>query len=175
MNKKGRIFLIGMPGSGKSWWAARIAAATGIPAVDMDVLLEAEAGKPATEIFATEGEVAFRKREQTVLHRIIEDLPAAIVACGGGTPCFFDNLEQMKKGGVVVYLKAQQATLLERLSGAEEEKRPLLTEGGSLEDRLSELLVARRTFYEHADFILPVENLSYSNFEEIISQCISQH
>lgn len=173
MNKL--IFLIGMPGSGKSYWAEKTSEATGLPWMDMDTLMEAGQQFSIADIFTARGESGFRQMERELLHQIIlNEAPSTIVACGGGTPCFFDNMQRMKEAGVVIYLKAEINTLRKHLF-REVESRPLLRHPDGLDKRLQELITERSPFYEQADYIFPVENLSLTNFTEIIQRCTNQH
>jgi len=169
------FFLTGMPGAGKSYWARKIAAGSGLPMVDMDLQIEAEEQAPVTGVFARYGEARFRELERDLLHRLIEGQERpAVIACGGGVPCFFDNLDRMKRAGVVIYLKAKTATLEQRLREGQA-ARPLLHGSGGLAHRLQELYDARRAWYERADHIFEVETLSLANFTEIITQCTNRH
>ncbi len=173
MNKL--IFIIGMPGAGKSYWAEKISEATGTDWMDMDTLMESNQLFSIADIFARRGEAGFRQMEQELLHQIIlNEKTATIVACGGGTPCFFDNMQRMKKAGIVVYLKAEITTLRKHLF-REVESRPLLRHPDGLDKRLQELIAERSRFYEQADHIFQVENVSLANFTEIILSCTNQH
>lgn len=169
------IFLTGMPGSGKSFWAEKISGVTGCPWMDMDTLMEAGQQFSIADIFTARGESGFRQMERELLHHIIlNENTTTIVACGGGTPCFFDNMQRMKDAGIVIYLKAEISTLRKHLF-REVESRPLLRHPDGLDKRLQELITERSPFYEQADYIFRVENLSLTNFTEIIPSCINQH
>lgn len=118
------IFLLGFMGSGKSYLGERLAVRLGCPFVDLDRLIEAGEGKIIAEIFAELGEAAFRDLERHYLHTLENQAPA-VVATGGGTPCFFDNMDWMNAHGTTVFLETPVETLFERLRH-ERAARPLL-------------------------------------------------
>lgn len=137
-------------GSGKSYWGRRLAEALDTPFYDLDAYIVAQTGKSIPELFAEQGEAGFRKIEQEFLLRLI-DLPASVVATGGGTPCFFDNMEQMNRFGRTIYLRIPEDILAQRLS-KEMQRRPMLA-GLSSEDLpgfIKGLLEKRAPFYEMA-------------------------
>lgn len=138
------IFLIGMPGSGKSTVGRRLASRLGRAFIDADKELEARCGVPIATIFEVEGEEGFRRREST----LIADLCArvdVVVATGGGAVLRDDNRRAMRERTLVVYLEASLTELWHRLRN--DRKRPLL----QTEDpraRLAELMRVRTPLYE---------------------------
>jgi shikimate kinase len=153
------FFLIGFMGAGKSYWGKRWAQATGLGFVELDSLIESRLGHPITEVFAKQGETFFRQQEAAVLKACTED--NCIVATGGGTACFFDNMEWMNAQGTTVYLQASPQILAGRLVG-ERAQRPLLQQVGDteLESFIAHKLAERAPFYQRAGLILPVETLN---------------
>lgn len=147
------IFLIGFMGSGKSHWGKQWARQLGFTFVELDALIEAEAGKSIAQIFATEGEGVFREMES----RLLKTCTSAdcIVATGGGTPCFFDNMNWMNAHGTTVYLQATPQLLTQRLVG-EKEQRPLLHDVADteLEAFIAAKLAERAPFYQQAKAVL---------------------
>jgi shikimate kinase len=145
-----RIYLVGFMGSGKSSAGKRIASLLGYGFTDLDTLIEQQADMSVTEIFSRHGERWFRERERETLHQTVK-LDDYVIACGGGTPCFFDNMEFMKKEGITCYLEVEASQLASRLRSSGT-KRPLIkdiAESGLIpwiENRLEE----RRGFYERA-------------------------
>jgi shikimate kinase len=93
-----------------------------------------------------------------------------VIACGGGTPCFYDNLAQMKVKGKVIYLKGS-LTYLEQHLEAEQQKRPLLNSNNRQEE-LAKMLEKRKDFYEQADFIVSAESLSLKYFQTIVKALV---
>ena len=120
------IFLVGMPAVGKTYWGNKIAAEYKVPFVDLDVFIAQQEKASISALFAMYGENGFREREQTYLGKIIKSATTTtIIGCGGGTPCFNDNLELMKRSGTVVYLQADISWILNNLKNSKE-IRPLL-------------------------------------------------
>lgn len=139
------VFLIGMMGSGKSTVGAALARKIGGPFVDLDRAIERETGKSVTQLFS-EGEPTFRETEERLLHAVAA-VPS-VIAVGGGTPCFGDNLRFIKSRGLVVYLETSPATLAQRLGAGE--GRPLLAGAENVQARVTQLLSERRDAYEAA-------------------------
>lgn len=168
------IFLIGMPLAGKTYWAQQLASHNHLQQADLDVLVAEVAGMSIPELFTSKGEAAFRLVEQKVLQQVISEKQADILACGGGTPIFEDNMEQMKKAGCVVYLQAGVDTLLSRID-AQSMSRPLLNGNSDKRKALEWLLAERKNIYEQAHYTLDANKLSVSNFAEIIASCTNRH
>ena len=124
-----RIYLIGMMGAGKSVVGRQLATALNYTFVDTDELVE-EKGMSIVEIFRTQGEETFRKREIEALMTCTK-LEKTVIATGGGLPCHYDNLEIMLENGAVVYLKGSPTILAERLD-SNDTQRPLLSEAPDL-------------------------------------------
>ena len=120
-----RVFLIGFMGSGKTHWGKQLANQLKIPFFDLDEVITKKEDKSIAQIFAESGEETFRVKEREVLEALIEEHGSMVLSCGGGTPCFFNNIERMKKYGVVVWLNTHVEVLLKRLEH-EKVKRPLI-------------------------------------------------
>ncbi len=168
-NSMQMVFLIGMPGAGKTWWGGKLAAEYQLLFIDLDTFIEQHEKASIPALFATYGELGYREREQKCLQKLVkENKESAIVACGGGTPCFYDNMQLMKEAGVVIYLKAETTTLIRNLNESNCE-RPLLKGKNNPANFLGKLLKARKAFYEQAHYILQADGISVSTFDEIIS------
>lgn len=167
------LFLIGMPLAGKSYWAGELARHYQLSFTDLDTEIERRVGIPIQDIFKEQGEDGFRKHEQSVLKNLIMKKEVDIIACGGGTPVFYDNMERMKQHGCVVYLEADTTTLIERFAAATTE-RPLLKHADNRKEALDELLAQRKNIYEQAHYTLDTNRLSVSNFEQIIASCTNR-
>lgn len=162
-----RIFLVGMPGAGKTYWGKKIASEYGMSFCDLDEWIEAREGKHITEIFETIGESAFRQIEHKHLIGLIRSSNNnAVIACGGGTPCFHENMRSMKIAGLVIYLESTIDQLLYNLLG-EAARRPLLSATDDLEQTLRTMLMARRPYYEEAHVILRTNDISVATFGQI--------
>lgn len=119
-----RLYLIGFMGSGKTYIGRRLAGALHLPFLDLDDYLEVRTGRSISRIFEEEGEAAFRSLEAAAL-RDTERYAAAVIACGGGTPCYRDNMHWMNAHGVTIYLRTPVTLLVDRLID-ETAHRPLL-------------------------------------------------
>lgn len=148
-----RFFLIGMPGSGKSTIGRHLAEILGLPVVDLDKLIEEEAGQAIPDIFNEWGEDHFRNLEREALKRLITQSTEAIVSTGGGAPCFFDNFAEMKKAGKTIYIDVPLPTLIERT--AKSSKRPLLIDDPV--GKITALLNKREAIYKQADLIFSTQ------------------
>ena len=162
------VFLIGMPGAGKTWWGSRLALKYSLPFIDLDTFIEQQENVGIPALFASYGETGFREREHIALQKLLADLTfKGIVACGGGTPCFAGNMELMKTAGVVIYLRTAIATLINNMNNSAAE-RPMLKGKDDPAGYLADLLKERQEFYGQAHFILQTEDISVSTFAEII-------
>ncbi len=148
-----RIFLLGFMGSGKSHTGRRLGEVLGLPFVDLDALIEAREGMTVQDIFSIRGESFFRQAEQAALHTL-QDYDQVIVACGGGTPCFFDNMDWMNRHGITVYLETPVEELCRRLL-PEMAHRPLLQglDASTLPGFIAERLALREPYYRKAQVV----------------------
>ncbi len=160
-----RLILIGMPGAGKTYWAQVWGEASGTNVLDLDAEIERITGTSIPAIFAAQGEAGFRKIEQQVLQQVLVQPGNWILATGGGTPCFENNLPLLLEAGTVVYLEVPIPELVRRIR-AQRGQRPLLNSLSevALATRLSQLLTDREPFYRQAHQALPVEGLSAATF-----------
>ena len=166
-----RIILIGYMGSGKTTVGKALSKETGMMFYDLDWYIESRMRKTVSQIFAEKGEESFRKIEYNMLHEVAE-FEDVIISCGGGTPCFFDNMDYLNQQGDVVYLKATPETLHKHLLMAKIE-RPLL-KGKNTEELIAyitEHLEQREPFYQKARYTLDVNVLD--NYDKIITSVAS--
>ena len=139
------IVLIGFMGSGKSSIARELSGALGYPMIDTDALIVERAGKPIRDIFAQEGEDAFREMESTVLRELEESLPPHhIIATGGGIIGRSANREILRRMGFVVWLVVSAEEIIKRTENSRE--RPLLNNDNQMET-INRLLDERRELY----------------------------
>ena len=165
-----KIFLIGFMGCGKSKLGKGLSIKINKPFIDLDDMIEAKYQMSIPELFATYGENGFREREKEVLQNsaIAND---AIVATGGGAPCFFDNMEWMNKNGLTVFIDSPVKVLADRLINARVE-RPLV-KGKSHEELMEFIdlkLIERRPFYKQAHVILKGVDLNTEILLEAIDK-----
>lgn len=155
-------------GSGKSTVGKKLANKMNFQFIDLDKFIEDSTGKSITEIFETRGENYFRDIEHKCL-RNIENQTNTLVSCGGGTPCFFDNMQWMNTKGITVYLQMNPLSLVSRLKQGKNE-RPLL-KGKSDEDMLnfiSNSLTEREKYYTQAHITVKVEGLKTGELQRKI-------
>ena len=149
------IFLIGYMGSGKTTLGRALARRLGMEFIDLDHYIEGRYHATVSDLFATRGEEGFRDLERRMLAEVsgFEDV---IVACGGGTPCFFDNMEVMNAAGLTVLLDTRIDTLHRRLL-AGRAKRPLIAALTDEELRgfITEALAKRMPHYSRAAVRFP--------------------
>ena len=119
-----KIFLIGMMGSGKSYWTKKIAKWIKSAGYDLDSLIEMNEEKTISEIFSEDGEAYFRKTESKIL-KWFKEKKKYVLATGGGTPCNQENIDFMKKEGIIIWLDESIEVLVARLV-QEKENRPLI-------------------------------------------------
>lgn len=156
-----RIVLIGMPGSGKTTWAKKIAAFTGFPITDLDRFIEAETGRTIADIFTVNGENSFRQIESECLEKWLETAPQnAVLATGGGTPCFNNNMEMIHKAGAITVLLDLSPNALVNRIAESKQNRPLFsnTDISSLRDKVLKLREERWPFYALAKIKLTARN-----------------
>ena len=160
-----RIILIGFMGAGKTTVGKALSKELGIPFYDLDWYIETRHRKKVAQIFAEKGEEGFRIIERNLLHEVAE-FENVIISCGGGTPCFFDNIDYLNQQGQVVYLKATPEVLYGHLLMSKNE-RPLL-KGKSPEELIAyieEQLARREPYYSKARYTLDVSLMD--NYEKI--------
>jgi shikimate kinase len=138
------VVLVGLSGSGKSTVGRHLSARLNIPLHDTDAIIEAEAGQTAAEIFASEGEAAFRRRERAVLLRCLAQAPA-VIATGGGIVTVPDNCTDIRAHAFVVWLDATSNAIVARITG-HRQARPLLA-GDNPHARLEAMRSARSGLY----------------------------
>jgi shikimate kinase len=145
-------------GSGKTTAGKLLAKKLGYCFADLDVLIEKQEGMAVTEIFALKGEDYFRKTEAEVLAGLL-GRERLVIACGGGTPCFFDNMQKMKASGLTIYLKVSSGVLAQRLS-AGQATRPLVAgiRGDRLNDHIRKLLAGREGWYRQCHIIYQADS-----------------
>lgn len=149
------IYLTGFMGCGKSSMGKEIAAALNLEVSDTDALVQESAGMTIPEIFAQQGEAAFRQMESEVLRSIPDQ---RLVITGGGLPCSESNWNYMKQHGYIVYIEVPVPVLFERLrTDRNKKQRPLICrlDDNELKDYILTSIDQRKVFYERADYIFP--------------------
>ena len=146
-----RIFLIGFMGSGKTHWGRLLSQKLNIPFFDLDEQIASHEGSAINEIFSQKGEEYFRLLEKDTLHIITESHDSFVMACGGGTPCYFNNIEYLNQSGTTVWLNTPVEILFARLM-KEKDHRPLIK--SLSEEQLKSYIIKkfsdRKIYYEQA-------------------------
>ena len=147
-----RIFLTGYMGAGKTTLGKAFARYMNIPFIDLDWYIEERLHKSIRELFIERGEASFRELERSMLHEVSE-FEDVIVSTGGGTPCFFDNMDYMNRHGQTVFLDVHPDILFNRLRVATRQ-RPILQ--GKTDEELRSFIVEaldkRAPFYSQARY-----------------------
>lgn len=165
-----KIILIGMPGSGKSYWSGVLKKKLKLPAYDLDTVIEVMDDRTVAEIFSEEGEEYFRKLESKMLHLFAEK-KQFILSTGGGTPCYNNNMQWMKSHGITIWLDEPIDILFDRIE-KQTDRRPIFKnlEGEKLKHKLMEILNERKAYYEQAEYKLTGNSITEANFVEILNQ-----
>ncbi len=161
-----RIFLIGFMGSGKTILGRKLAYILQHQFIDLDEYIEEQEDRTISQIFEEDGEDYFRKLERVYLHRVI-DKEDVVISTGGGTPCFFDNIDQMNEYGKTIYINMHPKALLTRLLSSPS-TRPLLAgkdEKGML-DYVFKTLRSREKYYQKAKRVVTGYNLTARKLEK---------
>lgn len=166
------IFLLGFMGTGKTAWGSRWSQRFQMPFLDLDELIEQEAGKSVVDIFEKEGEDFFRIKEAELLRSKCDEA-GHIIACGGGTPCFYENMQWMNEKGFTIYLSANAPFILNNVL-AEKEKRPLVKNINEAELLffIEQKMKERVSFYNMANLVLDAENLQEDCLDSILRNTI---
>ena len=144
------IFLIGYMGCGKSTLGRALQNVTGLQFIDLDHYIENRFRSTISELFALRGEEGFRRIEAAMLDEVSQ-FSDVVIACGGGTPCFFNNMDLMNNRGLTVWLTTPVNRLFERLQ-RNRSKRPILA--NKTDEELMEFITSaledRRPHYSRA-------------------------
>jgi shikimate kinase len=156
-----KIYLIGLPGCGKSTLGKQLSRRLGVPFIDLDIALEQREGKPVKDIFKEKGEDYFRKIESDTLRKVSEGLPEFVMATGGGAPVFFDNMEFMNGHGQTLFLDVPAREIANRIMRSNKDERPLLAKlsPDELKDQIEFLRSQRISFYKKATFRISADTI----------------
>lgn len=170
MDKK-TIFLIGCMGAGKTTLGRQLARKMKQPFFDLDIVVEVETGRRIRDIFEEDGEDEFRRIERKSLIELAQRLDGiGVVACGGGTPCFGDNMALMKKMGRSMYIQVSANELAKRLI-PEKSFRPIIKAcpDADLPQFIRNLLAKREAWYLQADYVLQGDQLTVQHMIEMLT------
>lgn len=154
-----RIFLVGYMGAGKTTIGKVLSKLIGLTFIDLDYYIEGRFRKTVAQLFAERGEEGFRSIERNMLHEVAE-FEDVLVSTGGGTPCFFDNMEFMNQQGTTIYLQVSVDELASRLEVCKH-TRPVLKNrtGEELKAFVAESLSGRLPFYQKASIVFDANEL----------------
>ncbi len=146
-----KIFLIGLPGAGKSTLGKQLSDYLAVPFIDLDAAIEAEEGKSITSIFSEKGEQYFRQQESIILKKWCDSPSYFVMATGGGAPCFHDNMKWMNTSGKTIFLDLSLSEIFNHLKKGDS-ARPLLANltDEQLEQKIKSLRNDRIEFYNQA-------------------------
>jgi len=165
-----KVFLIGMMGAGKSYWAEKLKKKLKVPAYDLDGLVEMMEEKTIAEIFEEDGEDYFRKAEAKML-RLFAEKKQFILSVGGGTACHDDNMRWMNKQGITIWIDEPVEVLSERLA-KEKSHRPLIMnlDDAALSKFLADKLEERNSFYGQCTYRISGKELSENTLTKLIRE-----
>lgn len=166
-----RIIIVGYMAAGKTTLGRQLAKEMSLSFYDLDVYIENRMHKTISQLFIERGEQGFREIEQKMLHEVAE-FEDVVISCGGGTPCFFDNMEYINQQGESIYLKASPRTIIEHM-GLNTKNRPLM-QGKAEEESLAfveQHLAEREPHYAKAQKTLNIDLLnSYEKIKTAVEQ-----
>lgn len=155
-------------GCGKTYWGRQLGKQLQLPFFDLDTVIEEKEEKTITAIFEQEGEERFRLLEKEVLHLLTESHASFVMATGGGTPCYYKNIDYMKSMGIVVWINCSVDCLHGRLL-RQKAKRPLIKDldDDQLRSFIVKKMADRKIYYQQA-------HISFSDDQIKLDQLISK-
>lgn len=167
-----KIFLIGLPGCGKSYLGRQLADTLNLPFIDLDDVIVEKENRNIPEIFAGQGEDYFRIRERKALHGINDVYREFVMATGGGAPCFFDNMAYINNSGISIFIDVDPHIIANRLTEHDLEERPLFSniEQNDLAKDIRKKLETRKPYYQQAQYTLQGNNIKVENLLELIKK-----
>lgn len=170
---RNNLILIGFMGCGKTSTSIKLSYRMRRTMIDTDRWIEQKQGKSISEIFAEEGEEAFRNMETQCLQELLEDRSGQIISVGGGLPMKKENQKLLRELGLVIYLQVTPQTVYERLKN--DTTRPLL-QSENPRQKIEELLEKRAPIYEQtANYIIEVKDRSCEEVAELIIQIAAEN
>ena len=159
-----------MPGSGKSTWGKKLAKALQYTFVDLDQLIEQQEQLSIEEIFAEKGEEYFRDLEHKYLLKTIV-MNHVVISCGGGTPCYNNNMNFINENGISFYLNGTIGLLVDRILSSKRQRPMFLgLEKANIEKKMEELLSMRTSFFDQAHYSF---NIPQETMQSFVNKAIS--
>lgn len=168
-----RISLLGYMGAGKSALGKLLAQDLSLPFYDLDEEISRQEGRSVAEVILNQGELFFRQRERKVLTELLPH-DSYVLALGGGTPCYYDNMALINHHSVSFYLQRSVSSLLGQLRGQQKE-RPLIAHLNEedLQEFIAKHLFERRDYYEEAIFNIKMDGLSLAQAAQSIKKLLA--
>ncbi len=165
-----KIFLIGLPGSGKSTIGKSLALELSSTFIDLDQEIEKQEGRTIKQIFKQMHEGYFRQLESKALKQNCQSPDSFVMATGGGAPCFFDNMEHINQAGKSIFLDVPPAEIARRIMNSHISERPLFSTDNaeSLKDRIEFMRSQRIAFYKQAHITISGDKISIKTLAEMI-------
>ncbi len=165
-----KIYITGMPGTGKTHFGRILSQSIRLQFFDLDELIEKKEGEIIRNIVRDKGEAYFREKEHETLMQVSR-INNCVVSCGGGTPMFFDNLEVMKKTGMLIWLNTDLDIIAKRIAH-NKTRRPLFMglNEDEIRDKLTEIYEKRKKNYAKADILID----NFSSFNVSLSPVIQK-
>ena len=166
-----KIFLIGLPGSGKTTLGIQLAKELELELIDLDANIESKRNTSIPQIFENEGESQFRIYEKEALHEALSQNDS-VISTGGGAPCFFDNMDVMNKHGITIFIDVSSNELIRRMYEGSQNDRPLLANKtqAELKIELEDKKIARLPFYKKAAHRIIGDNISVEQLLAALKQ-----
>ena len=167
--KTNKIFLLGFMGCGKSTLGKKLASKLRIDFIDLDQFIEKKENQTVQQLFKEYGESYFRELERDCLNEVAQLSDKMVIALGGGTPCYFNNMEVINQSGVSIYLKYNTGILASRLINAKID-RPLL-KGKTKEEIIQfikETSLKREKYYQSSNLVIEKDNVKVEELVALI-------
>lgn len=166
-----KVFLVGLPGCGKSTLGQQLASLSNKPFVDLDSVIVEGEGQEVSNIFIRQGEEAFRKIERGYLAEWCNRNEDFVMATGGGTPCFHNNAELINQSGISVFIDTPTSEIAERMMKTELAKRPLFAgqDALTIEGRVKQMRDQRIQFYEMAQIKVSGLDITPNRINQLIT------
>lgn len=167
-----RIFIIGMPGTGKTFIGRLLSRSMKMQFRDLDEWVEKQEGMPIRQIVLEKGEPYFRQLEREGLLNLIKT-GNTVVSCGGGAPVFYDNMELMKKNGIVVWINTDLGIIAARIAH-NISRRPMFIgmSEAQIREKLGELYENRRKIYAKSDVVCEIKSYNTNSLNTVIQKVV---